>query len=110
VVSDHRGGDFVHLQAAVGFGNLNSAEAEVAGLLQQVARNRKILVFDLLRLRQNFVDRKLFGRLPDHLLLLGKILWGEYIGSLPLFQQEAAAGNLALGNCYCGGHFLDLEI
>src|SRR5208282_2552444 len=90
IVGDNGGGDFVHFKAAVSLGNLNSAKAEVAGLFQQSARNRVILVFDLFRLRQNFIDRKLFGRLPDHLLLLGEIFWGEYIGSLPLFKQKAA--------------------
>jgi hypothetical protein len=54
-------------------------------------------VLNLLDLRQNFVDRKLFGRLPDHLLLFGKIFRSEDIGSLPLFQQKAAAGNLSFG-------------
>ena len=93
---------------AVGLGNLNSAEAEVAGFFQQIARNREILVFDLLRLGQNLVEGKLFGRLPDHLVLLGKIFWGEDIGSLPLFQQKAAAGNLGFGKCDCSSHFLNL--
>jgi hypothetical protein len=64
-------------------------------------------VFDLLGLRQNFVDRKLFGRLTDHLVLLGKIFWGEYIGSPPLFQQKAAAGNLGLGNRSCRHNYPD---
>ena len=99
VVGDDGGGDFVHFQAAVGFGNFNSAEAEVAGFLQQVARDREILVFDFIGLRQDFVVGKLFGGLPDHLLLFGKIFGSEDIGSLPLFEQKAAAGNLGFRDC-----------
>ncbi len=86
VVGDDGGSDFVHFKASVGLGNLNPAEAEVAGFFQQIARDRVILVFDLLGQGQNLVDCKLFGRLPNHLLLFGKILWSEDIGSLPLFQ------------------------
>ena len=103
MVGDDSSGDFVHFEAAIGLGNLNPAEAEVAGFFQQIARNREILVFDLLGLGQNFVDGKLLGRLPDHLVLLGEIFRGKDIGSLPLFQQKAAAGNLGLGDC-CRGH------
>ncbi len=86
VVGDDGGGDFVHFEAAVGLGNLDAAEAEVASLFQQIAGNRVILVLDLLGLGQNFVDGKFFGRLPDHLVLLGKIFRGEHISSLPLFE------------------------
>ncbi len=99
VIGDDGGSDFVHLETAVGLGNLDAAEAEVAGLFQQIAGNRVILMLDLLGLGQNFVDGKFFGRLPDHLVLLGKIFRGEYIGSLPLFEQEAAAENLGLRDC-----------
>ena len=60
-------------------------------------------MLDLLGLGQDFVDGEFFGRLPDHLVLLGKILWSEHIGSLALFEQEAAAENLGLGKC-CGRH------
>ena len=39
VIGDHRGGDFVHLKAAVFFGDLDAAQAEVAGFLEQVTRD-----------------------------------------------------------------------
>ena len=107
MVGDDGGGDFVHFEPAIGFGNFDSAQAEVAGFFQQVARNREILVFDFIGLGKNLVVGKLFGGLPNHVLLLGKIFRGEDIGSLPFFEQEAAAGNL--GFRHCGGrHFKPL--
>ena len=102
VVGDHRRGDLVHLQSTVGFGNFDAAQAEVSRLLQQCAGDGEVLVLDLLGLGQDFVDRELFGGLRDHLVLLGEIFGREDFGSLPLFQQKAAAEDLGLGNRSCG--------
>jgi hypothetical protein len=99
VVGDDRGGDFVHFEAAVGFGNLDGAQPEFAGFFQQVAGNREVLVLDLLGIRQNFVDGKFLRRLPDELVLLAEIFGRENVFGLPRFQQKAAAGNPGLGNC-----------
>ncbi len=85
VVGDDGGGDFVHFEAAVGLGNLDSTEAEVTGLFQQIARDRIIFVFDFFGLGQNLVDGKLFGRLADHPLLLGEIFGREDFAGLALF-------------------------
>ena len=104
VVGDHRGGDFVHLEAAVGFGNLDRAQAEVAGLLQQISRDGEILVLHLLDVGNDFVLRELFRSLADELMLLGEILGGEDFVGAARFKQETAAGNLRLGD-FCGrGH------
>src|SRR5208282_521687 len=109
VVGDDGRRYFIHFQAAVRFRNLNSAEAKLARLLQQIARYGKILAFDLFRLRQNLVDRKFFRGLPDHLVLFGKIFRSENIGSLPLFQQKAAAENLGFWDC-SGRHIKPLLV
>jgi len=58
-------------------------------------------VFDLLDVGENLVDREFFRGLADELVLLGEILRGKDLGGLALFEQEAAAGNLVLGNCSC---------
>jgi len=93
-VGDHCGGDLVHLEAAVGFGNFDAAQAQFARFFQQIARDGKVLVFDFFGLGKNFLDRELFGRLADHLMLLGEVFGSEDLGRLALFEQESAAQNL----------------
>ena len=104
VVGDHGGSDLVHLQAAVGFGNLDPAQAQVACLLQQVAGDGEILVLHLLDVGQNLVERKFLGGLPDQLVLLGEVFRSKDFVNLALFEQKAAAGYLGAGNCCCGSH------
>ncbi len=89
VVGDNGGGDFVQFQSAVGFRYFNAAEAEVARLFQQVARDREVLMFDFLYLGQDFIDRELFRGLSNHLLLFSEVFRSKHVGSLPLFQQKA---------------------
>ena len=67
VVGDDGGGDFVHFEAAVGFGNLDGAQAEFAGFFQQVAGDGEIFVLHLLDVGENFVDGEFFGSLGDEL-------------------------------------------
>ena len=104
VIRDHGGGDLVHLEAAVGLGNLDAAQAQVARLLQQVARDGEVLVFDLLDVGQDFVDGEFFRGLADQPVLLGEVLRSEDLVELALFEQKAAAGNPGAGNCSCGCH------
>ncbi len=54
VVGDHGGGDFVHFQAAIGFGDFDSAQPQVAGLLQQIAGDGEVLMLHLLGVRAEF--------------------------------------------------------
>ncbi len=105
VVGDHGGGDFIHLKAAVCFGDLGRAEAEFASLFQEVAGDRKILVLHLLDVGDDLVDRKLLGCLADEQVLLGEVFRREYIDRLTLFQKKAAAGNSGLRNCCRCRHF-----
>ncbi len=107
VVGDHRRSHFVHFEATVGFGDLNPRQAQVAGLLHQIARDGKILVLHLLDVRQNFVDGEFFRGLPDQLLLLRKVFGREDFIRTALFQQKAAARNSGLGNRSSSGHVLN---
>ncbi len=43
---DDGGGDLIHSEAAVGFGNIHGHEAEIAGLAQQGAGDGEVLGFD----------------------------------------------------------------
>ena len=60
VVGDDGGGDFVHLEAAVGFGNIDAAQAQFPGFLQQIAGDGEIFVLHLLDVGHDFVDREFF--------------------------------------------------
>ena len=48
-VGDYGGRDFVHAQAAVGFGNIHRQKAEIARLPQQIPRDREVLALNLSR-------------------------------------------------------------
>ena len=98
VVGDDGGGDFVHFEAAVGFGNFDAAQAQFAGLFQQIARDGEIFVLDLLGVGQDFVDGEFFRRLPDQLVLFGEIFGSEYFIGTAGFEQEAAAGDFGVGS------------
>ena len=89
VVGDDGGGDFVHLEAAVGFGDLDGAQPQVAGFFQQIAGDGEILVLDLLDVGKNFVDREFFRRLPDELVLLGEIFGRENFVRLARLRAES---------------------
>ena len=96
VVGDDGGGDFVHFEAAVGFGNFGRAEAEFAGFLQQVAGDGEVLVLDLLDVGKDLVDGKLLRRLADELVLLGEVFGSEDFVGAAFFEQKAAAGDSGL--------------
>jgi hypothetical protein len=110
VVGDHGGRYFVHFKAAISFGDFHPAQTQLASFLQQAAGDGEILVLHLLDVRQDFVDRKFFRRLPDQLLLLGEVFGREDFVRTPGFKQEAAAGDSGLGNCCGGGHILSLNL
>jgi hypothetical protein len=63
-------------------------------------------VFHLLNVRQDFVDREFFRRLPNQLLLLGKVFGSEDFVRAALFKQKAAAGDSGLGYCSSSGNVL----
>ena len=98
VVGDDGGGDFIHFKAAVGFGDFDAAQSQFASLLQQIARNREILVLNFFRVGQDFVDGEFFRRLPDQLVLFGEIFGRENFVGAAGFEQEAAAGDFGVGS------------
>ena len=106
VVGDNGGGDFVHLETAVGFGNFHSAQAQLASLLQQAAGDGEIFVLHLLHVGQDFVDGEFLRRLPDQLLLLGEVFGREDLVRAARLKQEAPAGDSCLGHCCGCGHVL----
>ena len=108
VIGDDGGSDFVHLEAAVGLGNFNSAEAEFACLLQQVAGDGEVLVFDLLCVGKDLVDSKFFCGLADELMLFSEIFRREYFLGAAGLEQKAAARNLSSRND-SGSHGLTPE-
>ena len=110
VIRNDRGRDLVHLQAAVSFGDLNRAETELAGFLQQLAGDREVFVLHLLDVGDDLVDGELFRRLADHLVLLGEIFRSEDLVGPALFEQKAAAGDFSLGYCRDCRHHLSLRI
>ncbi len=61
-VGDDRGGDLVHGEAAVVFGDIDRHQAEVAGLFQQAAGHVEVLGFDLVGGGQDFIRGELARR------------------------------------------------
>ncbi len=106
VVGDHGGGDFIHFEATVGFGDLDSAQTQFPGLLQQAAGNGEIFVLHLLHVRQDLVDGEFLRGLPNQLLLFGEVFGREDFVGTARFKQEAAAGDSGFGNCCGCGHVL----
>ena len=88
VVGDHRGGHFIHFQAAVRFRNFDGAQAEFARLLQQFTRDGEVLMLDLLHIRQDLVDRKFFRGLRNQVVLLGKVFRCEDFIRLALLKKK----------------------
>src|SRR5580704_13808873 len=110
VVGDDGGGNLVHLKAAISFGNFNAAQAKLAGLFQQLPRNREILMLDFLRVGQDLVNGEFFRRLADELVLFGEVFRSENLIGAAGFEQEAAAGDFGAGNSGDCSHVLILEI
>ena len=100
VIGDNGGGDLVHFKSAVGFGDFDRAQPEFAGLFQQFAGNGEILVLDLLGVRQDLVDGKLFRRLSDQLVLFAEIFRSEYcLRAVAASSRKLPPEILVFGNC-----------
>jgi len=106
VIGDHGRRDFIHFQAAISLGDLDATEAQFTSFFEEVARNRKILVLDLLRVGKDFIDGKFFRRLADQSMLLGEIFRSENFVRSAGFQQKAAAGDFGAGNCCSRRHLI----
>jgi len=96
-VGDQARRDLIHFESAVGLGNIDRGEAEVAGLLQQLAGDGVVLVLHLLGVGDDFVVAEIVSGLCDEAVLVGEILRRENVGKLAFFEQEAAARDAGLG-------------
>ena len=65
-------------------------------------------MLDLLDVRQNLIAGKLVGGLRDLAMLVSKIFRRENFLDVPLFNEEAAAGDAGFGNRCCRHRFLNL--
>src|SRR5262249_49870098 len=99
MVADDGGSHLVHFHAAVGFRHVDRAESQLAGLFQQLTRNREVFVLDLLDIGNDFILREVFRCLGDKLVLLVEVFGRKDFAGLALFQQEAGAGNSGFGYC-----------
>ena len=93
MVSNNRGRDLIHLQAAVSFGNLYPAQTQFASFLEQIARDGEVFVLYFFNVGDYFVLREFLGRLPDQIMLIGKIFGSKYLIGRAGFKEKATAGN-----------------
>ena len=68
---EHGGRNFVETRAAIRFGNSSAHQAKLTALLYELRHQTGLFVFQILRERENFLQNKLFGGLPDQLLIVG---------------------------------------
>ena len=94
-VGDDGAGNLVHLRPAVFFRHVHRGDADLAGLAQQLAHHRPILVLHLFNVGDDFFLCEFFRRLRDQLVLLAEILRREYVFHAALFQQPASALDFA---------------
>ena len=99
IVGDNGGGDLVHLHSAVLLGNVDRGQAKLTGFLDQVAADGEVFVLNLVDVRDDLFQRKLFGRLGDLAMLVGEVLRSEDLFGLNIFDEKAAACDFRLGNC-----------
>ena len=104
-VGNNRRRHLVHLHAAVLFRHVDRADAQFAGLLDQLAGERKIFVLDLVDVRDDLVIREIFRRLRNELMLLVEVFGSKHFLDRCLVEQEAPAYDFAFGNA-CRRHAL----
>jgi len=67
-------GCLVQLQSAVLLRGVDHQQAQLAALFHQLDRQRQVVVFDLLAVRDHLVQDELLGRIADLALLIAEIL------------------------------------
>ncbi len=103
-------GDFVHLHAAILFGNVDAAQPEFARLPHQFPGDGEVLVFHFFDVGNDLFAGKFFRGLRDQQMLVAEIFRGENLVWSAFPDQEAAARKFVR---YCSqrGHILSpLEI
>ena len=103
VIGDDGGSDFVHLHPAVLFRNVYRRETEFAGLLDEIACDSKFLMLDLLEIRNDLFQCKLFRSLSDLAMFVSEVFRCENFLRLTIFYQETATGDFRFRN-RCGCH------
>jgi hypothetical protein len=88
---EHRGGNLVETCAAVFFRRAAAHQAKLRGLAHKFRHQPRLLVLQVLRQRQHFLDHKLFRGLPDQLLIVRKVCRSKNVRGSGRFQQKAAA-------------------
>src|SRR6185437_15903609 len=101
VLSNDGRSDLVHVRPAISFRNIHVADADLAGLADELARYGELLVLNLFRIGQNFIFREVLRRLYNLLVLLAQIFQREHLLSGVLFNQEAATFEFRfIWDCY----------
>src|SRR5262249_41529672 len=96
VLSNQRGGDLVHVRAAVLLRDVHVGNADLAGFADQFAGDRKFLVLDLLYIGEDFVLREFIRGLSNLQMLFAQVLHGENLVSRVLFNQKTSTDQLGL--------------
>ena len=106
VLGDDGGGDLVHLEAAVLFGDVGGGEAEFGGLLDEAAGDGEVLMLDGVGVGDDFVEGEVGGGLGDLAMLFGEVLGEEAFGGGGVGDEEGSAGGAGGGGGGCGhcGH------
>ena len=72
-------GDFVEVDAAVGFRHVDAEQPEVAAPLEQRARDRPVVLFEAIERRQHFLLDELLRRAADQPMLVGEPLGRQHL-------------------------------
>ena len=90
-LGDNHRGDLVEILPAVLLGYFDTKQAEFSAAAQKRDRDVPFLVLDPFLLRQDFLFDKLFGHVPDHHVLFGKIFRREHIFRDTILDQKTSA-------------------
>ena len=93
LLAHDEGRDRVEGEAAVGLGNLDGEQAQLARLLQQAGREAVLLLLDAGGNREDLLLHELLGHLRNHAVLLGEVLGREDLLGAGRLAKERDAGN-----------------
>ena len=105
-IGDDGGSDFIHLHAAVLFGNINAAQPKFSCLLHQFPGDGEVFVLHLVNIGNNFLVGEFFCGLRNEQVLLAEIFWSENILRRAFLDQEAAAADFVSRYCSNRSHIL----
>ena len=83
--------DLVERQAAVLLCRVGAHDAQRAAALDQLSRERPVLLFEPVEHGQHFVLHEVADRVADHPVLLGPLFRSEDAGRVGRLEQELAA-------------------